>query len=71
MPGYETVYGRAVEPAATVRITWADGARRTVRPNPDGTFLTFARRRPGTEREHRTIDAPDRRGKVGTSDPHG
>lgn len=70
-PGYETVFGRAAEPAVTVRITWADGARHTVRLNPDGTFLTFARRQPGTEREYRTIDALDRRGRVVTSDPHG
>ena len=63
--------GHAAEPAVTVRITWADGARRTVPLNPDGTFLTFVRSRPGTEGEYRTIDALDRQGKVVTSDPHG
>ncbi|ARX81623.1 hypothetical protein SMD44_01021 [Streptomyces alboflavus] len=71
MPGYDTLYGHAAEPAVTVRITWADGARRTVPLNPDGTFLTFVRSRPGTEGEYRTIDALDRQGKVVTSDPHG
>ncbi|QIB47340.1 hypothetical protein [Streptomyces aureoverticillatus] len=70
MDGYETTYGHAAKPAVAVRITWADGARQTVRLNADGSFLTFARRRPAVERQYRTIDALDRRGKVVVSDPH-